>query len=193
MSSRGHGICLYFGQVFACTSAKLHACTITIVLACTLVKVHARTMAKVHACALAIVLCSVAVVPKLSHLSNGKSWIRYISLGRYFLYQTASNNHVWFTDKLEYANHTSICQSTARSAGWCDRQSTDVYLYKTAFQNKAWLNDRLHYQNQAWFFFQARDWRMNVGRSLQPCSVAVGLKTICNASSLRWSDDKHAL
>ena len=43
------------------------------------------------------------------------------------------------------------------------------------------------------FFFEARDWRMNVSRSLQPCSVAVGLKIICNASSLRWSDDKHAL
>ena len=88
------------------------------------------------------------------------------------LYQTASNNHVWFTDKLEYANNTYICQSIARSAGWCDRQSTDVYLYKTAFPESRVI------------FFQARDWRMNVGTSLQPCSVAVELKTICNASML---------
>ena len=34
---------------------------------------------------------------------------------------------------------------------------------------------------------------MLLTRCLQPCSVAVALKTICNASSLRWSDDSHAL
>ena len=62
----------------------------------------------------------VAVVATLSHLADGKSRIRYISLCRYFLYQTVSNNHAWFTDRLECGNHTHICQSTARSAGWCD-------------------------------------------------------------------------
>ena len=31
-------------------------------------------------------------------------------------------------------------------------------------------------------FFQAQDWRITVGRRLQPCSVAVALKTICSAS-----------
>ena len=40
MSSRGHGICLYVGEVHACTIAQVHACTITLVHACTLVTVH---------------------------------------------------------------------------------------------------------------------------------------------------------
>ena len=54
----------------------------------------------------------VAVVATLSHLADGKSRIRYISLCRYFLYQTVSNNQAWFTDRLEPGNHTHICQST---------------------------------------------------------------------------------
>ena len=40
MRFRGHGICLYVGEVHACTIAQVHACTITLVHACTLVTVH---------------------------------------------------------------------------------------------------------------------------------------------------------
>ena len=40
-------------------------------------------------------------------------------------------------------------------------------------------------------FSQAQDWRITVGLRLQPCSVAVALKTIGNASSLKWSDNSH--
>ena len=40
MRSRGHGICLYVGEVHACTIAQVHACTITLVHACTLVTVY---------------------------------------------------------------------------------------------------------------------------------------------------------
>ena len=36
------------------------------------------------------------------------------------LYQGRVFHDAWFTDRLEPGNHTHICQSNARSAGWCD-------------------------------------------------------------------------
>ena len=36
------------------------------------------------------------------------------------LYQGKVFYDAWFTDRLECGTHTHICQSSARSAGWCD-------------------------------------------------------------------------
>ena len=44
------------------------------------------------------------------------------------------------------------------------------------------LNSKLRFQ--ACCFSQVQDWRITVGRRLQPCPVAVVLKTIGNAGSL---------
>ena len=89
MRSRGYGICLYVGEVHACTIAQVHACTITLVHACTLVtvhvilelqswwnmrsrgygiclyvgEVHACTISQVHACTITLVhACTLVTV-----------------------------------------------------------------------------------------------------------------------------------
>ena len=79
--------------------------------------------------------CSIAVVSTLSHLSDGKSWIRYIGLGRYFLYSTAFTNHAYHCAQKTICNASSLLKTNCNASSQ-RRQAITIHAHDCLQQSQ---------------------------------------------------------